>query len=400
MLSIARLFTIILLLVLLTNASFALTPQQKIQYIAAASKAAKESVAKGEINRARIALLSVLVEVQSLAPAANRSPVKELFADYMVARNLAFKGAPAQAQLPAIQAFFQHFQKNKTRLLTFASELNMTTSLPNGKKAFRRHIANVLGQREAAWKELEKLAALSPPPDHLLANRQIFMQLFSAQVFMTFHKIVFGPALAAGVAQQRVIPELMDIAKRELAKATASKEPRSIWSALSEVKTSLDLVKCIEASLKGEMDISKLTIGSDAVARQMKVELKRANELFDKEVDNNRMPTNITWRGKGEKKILKEIKSAYKATFPSEEMLKIHLRSNDFHERWESWWRDTTLFSAYFGYVKVAVAAKQKSGDCRVFIKFFKRQRKSDGTWTPLQVDETVGSYLIRQENI
>ena len=189
--------------------ALALTPQQKIQYIAVATKAAKESVAKGEVNRARIALLSVLAEIQSLAPAARQSPVKELFADYMVARNQAYPEAAAQLQLPAIQAFFQHFQINKTKLLKFASDLNMSTSLPNGKKAFRRHIANVLGQREAAWVELEKLAALSPPPDQLMANRQLFMQIFQAQIPMTFHKIVFGPAIAAGVAQQRVVPEVM-----------------------------------------------------------------------------------------------------------------------------------------------------------------------------------------------
>ena len=173
-----------------------------------------------------------------------------------------------------------------------------------------------------------------------------------------------------------------------------------MWSALAEAKTNLQLAKGIESSLKGEIDISKLIAGADEMGQQIIDERKRANELFDKEVDNNRMPKAIGWKGQEEGSLLEQIKSAYKATFASEEILKVHLRSSDFAERWESWWDKATLYSAYFGYVKVAIAAKQKSGDCRVFIKFFRRQRKSDGSWTPLQVDETVGSYLIRQENV
>jgi len=386
-------------ILIFSSIGVALTPQEKIQYISAASTSAREAMQDKEQGQARMVMLAVLKEVQSLAPAASQSPVKELFDGYMQARNLAWPDAPAALSMDQVSAFLAAFEKNKTELLFFSKDMNIST-LPNGKQQYYEYIADILSMRKTAWEKIGALAMLSPPPDQLLSSNQVFMKLFQDQILTMFFNVAFGPAVAVEHAQQKVIPDNIKIAQEAIAAASVSQDPSTIWHKLGQADSALRLIESIEANLKGEVDVSALTVAVPEMQKKVKAEYERAQQLYDKQIDSNRMPAAVGWQGGNEGAVIEQIKKSYHAAFPSEKILKVSLQSSDFGERWESWWEEDVLYTGYFGYVKVAIAAKQKDGDCRVFFKWFRRDRKADGGWSDLYLQDTIGSYRIREKNI
>ncbi len=378
-----------------------LTPRQKVQYISAANAAAKEELSKGKVDQARLVLLAVMAPVQSFLPAANQSPIKELFNDYMQMRNKSWDGAPGQLSEPALQAFLNFYDQNKTELFRLGKLFDMS-SLPNGKKAYYRRIADILAQRVPAYELAGRWAMKAPPPDQLVANNNVYMVLWKKEVPKLLNHITFGPSLALAHARQRVIPENLKIARDALGRAAGSKDPGTIRIHLHEARGAMELVDTIDAALKKEVDLSALTADVPGIKRQMEQESKRAEVLFDQRVDANRMPSDAGWAsGESDKvRIVKQIKNAYAKAFPDEKILQVNLQSTGFSERWETWWERDLLVSAYVGYIKAAVAVKQPNADCRVFIKRFRKNRNADGSWTPLYYHSTVGSFRIREENI
>ncbi len=393
------LFLFAIIILLGSVPGLALTPQQKIQYVTAAIQGAKDSIKKGEVGEARMAMLAVLNEIQTLAPSSGQSPVKELFADYMVARNMAWSSAPAQMTVEAFKAFLMNFNKQRAELLKLSYDLNMD-NLPNGKNQYYKKIADVLGQRKSAYKKVGEFAMTAPPPDHLLASREMYMVMFQQQIPRMFFNVTFGPALAAGHAQQRVIPENLKMAEEALKEAQASKDPSVIWLKINDSDKSIDLCEKIEAAVRGEIDLSKQVAGISAMRKIIESETKRAEVLFDKQVDSNRMPDRMAWSAGNESALIQEIKGVYKENFPKDKVLKVVLRSKDFGERWETTWDKDAVYTAYFGYVKAAVAVKQTEDVFRVFFKWFRKELKADGKWTPLYYHKTTGSYRIREKNI
>ncbi len=383
-----------------------LTPQQKMQYSSAAVNAAKEELDKGKQNRGRLILLSVIQAVRDIAPAARQVPqVKTIVEGYMAQRNRAWPSAPAQPSLQALAAFIKKFDADAANLLGLAKFYDYDLGLPSGKRAYWRHISQMLARREAAWKTADALCASAPPPDHLLANPAHFQKLWVKNIPKFLFYVTFGPAIAGQHALQRVIPEVKTDCRSRLEKCRALKDYRTIWVELRSVNENLEILGTVETALRGEkgIDLGDLSGEISSIRKEMDAERKRANELWDKDVDSNRVPSG-KWSGGDSAVVLKQVRDAYSAKFPNEEIKRITLQIEGWEERWETWWETwwegNTLVSQYCSYIKAAVVVKQKSGDYRVFIEWFRRGKLAGGAWSTLRYYRNLGSYQIRPGNI
>ena len=380
-----------------------LTPGQKIEYIQAATQGARELLNEGKTGQARLALLAVLTPVQGFLPVANQPPVKQLLSDYMEVRNGAWPQVPAELTPAALNGFLSAFDAQRSELLRLARLFDPEPQhYPNGVKAYYRHVESILSQRAHAYELAGKLAMLAPPPDQLVVNRQVFMTLFKKDIPKTFYMITFGPVVAGMHAQKRVIPENLTLADKALKKAAAQSKAAAARLALNEARGAITLVEGIETALRDEMDLSALLADLPALKNEYNKQDQRALALYEKEIDNNRMPAAKSWRaGKGEETaVLAEARSVFSGLFPKETILAQNLQSPEFTERWDSWWERDTLHTAYHGYVSVATASKDPSGKCRVRVQRYRRDLKADGSWSGLMADDTFYSYPVREENI
>jgi hypothetical protein len=378
-----------------------LTPQQKMQYSSAAVDAAKEELDKGKQNRGRLILLSVVQAIRDIAPAARQvSQVKTIVEGYMAQRNRAWPNAPAQPSLEALAAFIKKYEADKANLGGLTQFYNYD-SLPNGKRDYWKRISQMLARREAAWKTADALCASAPPPDHLLANPAHFQQLWVRDIPKFLFYVTFGPAIASQHALQRVIPEVKKDCRSRLEKCRGLKDYIIILIELRSVHENLEILGTVETALRGEkgIDLGDLSGKISSIRKEWDAERKRANELWDKDVDSNRVPPD-KWKSGDSAAVLKQVRDAYSAGFPDEEIKRITLQIEGWEERWETWWEGDTLVSQYCAYVKAAVVVKPKSGDHRVFIKWFRRGKKADGSWSTLRYYANLGSYQIRPRNI
>ncbi len=390
-------------LMVMAGQARALTPQQKLEYIQAATQGANELLKEGKTGQARLALLSVLTPVQHFIPAANQQPVKKLFDDYMQARNAAWPNAPAALTQEALNAFMQTYEANRTELARLGSLFDPEARhYPKGKQAYYRHVTDILAQRQHAYQLAGELSMQSPPPDQLVVNKQVYMALFKQDIPKVLYHITFGPVIAAQHAQQRVIPENLKIARDSLAKAAAGKTAGEARMALNQAREALRMVASMEAAMRGELDWSQLLADLPALQKQADAEGERVVELYEREVDANRMPKAQTWKaGKAAAEaVLAEARAVYQGLFPKHEILDQNLQSQTFGERWESWWENDTLLSAYQGYVLVATAAKTAKGEIIVRLQRYQRTRNADGSWTPLRAYDTLENYPMREENL
>ena len=379
-----------------------LTPQQKLSYLQAATAAAREQLADGATDQARLCQLAVLTPLQGLLPARQQEPIKGLVDDYLKVQGKAWKDAPKQLTQQGLGAFLDFFERNKPQLMALAKAFNLEQgSLPNGTQEYYRRIADVLAQRKSAYELAGRWAMEAPQPELLLAQ-DVFMHLFGKDIPKALYHITFGPATAAGHAQMRVLPENVELIESALRTAANSTDHRVIYEQLDRSKEAVSIIETIAAALRGEVDVSALTAKVPQLKQQMLALQEKADALFDKMVDENRMPGHKSWRaGEAEEAQLRaQIKASWQAIFPKEKVLLIHFRSSDFATRWESWWEEDMLYSSLFGYILVAVAAEQPNGDCRVFLKFFRRTSNQDGGWSGLEMHSTESSYLMRKENL
>ncbi len=376
-----------------------LSAQQKLNYIKMATSSAKEDLQKGKIGQARLTLLAVMIPVQSLLSAAQQSPVKELFNDYMVARNIAWKGSEDLNQ-SNLKQFLSVIKQHKADLFRLSKRFSMDV-MPSGRNQYYQKISDILAQRKAAYQLAAQVAMKSPPADQMIANAQVYQTLWGQQIPQMFYNITFGPAIAGIHAQKRVIPESIRQAKKNVQSASSSTDPATIYSKLARANTALQRVSLIENALKGEVDVSALTKGVVDLEKTIAHEKKRASELYEQQVDQNRMPSAVAWSNKSQQeKIIKRLKKAYQKRFATENVLKFILRSSDYGERWESWWEKNVFYSRYYGYVKVATAVQQDNGDYRVFIEWFRRDKQTNGTWGQPYYYKNITSYPIRKKNI
>ena len=273
---------------------------------------------------------------------------------------------------------------------------------PNGVKAYYRHVEEILSQRAHAYELAGKLAMQAPPPDQLIVNQQVFMTLFKKDIPKTFYMITFGPVVAGMHAQKRVIPENLTLADKALKQAAGQNRAAAVRSALNNAKTAIDLVEEIEIALRDDLDLSALLANLPVLKNEYKKQDQRAVALYEKEIDNNRLPAAKSWRaGKtGEKAVLAEARTVFTALFPDETILAQNLQSPEFTERWDSWWEKDTLHTAYHGYVQVATASKSPSGKCQVRVQRYRRDLKADGSWSALKANDTYYSYPVREKNI
>ncbi len=381
----------------------ALTPQQKLEYIQAVAQGAGELLGKGRQEQARLALLSVLAPLQSLLPAASQQPVKQLFEAYMQSRNGAWPDAPAALSAEALQGFLQAYQGQRTELARLARLFDPEPNhYPKGAQAYYRHVADILAQRQHAYRLAGALSRQAPPPDQLVTNQQVYMELFKRDIPKVLYHITFGPVIAAQHAQQRVIPENLTIAREALQRAAAGKRSGDVRLHLHEAREALRLVEGMEAAMRGEVDWSHLLAELPMLRKQAAAQGERVARLYEKEVDDNRMPKARSWNA-GEAEgdaVLAEARQVYEGLFPNHRILAQNLQSQAFGERWESWWENDSLLSAYHAYVLVATAAKTPEGQVIVRLQRYRRTRTADGGWTALSAYDTLENYPMREANL
>lgn len=374
-----------------------LTQEQRLQFMNGAVAEANKQVKKGDLDQAKYSLLSVLTFVQTFAPRANQSPVKEVFAGYMAARNGAWKKGPAMSD-DAVNRFFQFWEKNKAEFMRL-SGLYRWENMPDGVNEYRRRVTQMLSEYKSARELAGKLAALAPPPDLILQNRAVYTKMFREQIFVCLYHIHFGPSMAAQMALQRVIPDARKEFLAKMADAGKSNKPPYIWMNIGLAKEQYDMLSSIEAVFREELPQKELAAALPGMLKRMEAENERAGKIMDKMIDENRMPGD-NWKGGNRDAMVKVIDGAYKKAYPHEKIMRITMQSENYREQWESWWRRNTLITQYAGYVDAAIAVRQKSGNHRVFFKRFRRARLAGGKWSPLEFHSTIRSYLIRPQNI
>lgn len=374
-----------------------LSQDHKLQYLNGAVAEANKQIKKGDHDQAKYSLLSVITFVQQFARSATRSPIKEVFAGYMAARNAAWKKGPAMSD-STVNKFFEFWKKNKAEFMRLSGVYGWQ-NMPDGVNEYRRRVTQMLSEYKSARALAGKLAALAPPPDLILQNRAVYTKMFREQIFVCLYHMHFGPANAAQMALQRVIPDAKKEVSKQISQAKKSKKPSRIWVHIGLAKEQYDMLSSIEAVLREELPQKKLAAELPGMLKQMEAENKRAGKIMDKMIDENRMPGD-NWQGANKGAYLKAVKAAYKKAYPNEKIMRITIQSKNFHEQWESWWRRNTLITQYGGYLDAAIAVKQKSGKHRVFYKRFRRARLTGGKWSPLKVHSTIRGYLIRPQNI
>ncbi|MDP7034489.1 MAG: hypothetical protein QF752_08335 [Planctomycetota bacterium] len=383
-----------------------LNPQQKLQYLAAVNQSAQEELGKGKVDRSKLILLSALSFGGQLIQNANNPQIAQhpqfgpVLRSYVALCNKAWASGPPST-MPQVQAFMKAHHDNRARLGTLTKFYDWDNDLPNGKKDYYKKISQMIAQREVAWGEGDALAKVAPNPLALCQNQALFMKLHSARILQTFYRITFGPAIAMMHAQQRVVPEVLRMAEDLLNKAKSQNQARDIWRWTAEAERMVQILSTIESSTREEkaVDFSALAAKLPSLSQTIESENKRAAKRWNAEVDAARVPEE-KWNSSERDALGAQIKKAFSQSFEDEEVMRVVVMSADWGERWESWWDNNVLLTQYFGYVKAAVVSKQTSGDHRVFVKWFRRDRNADGGWGPIYYHKNLYSYLIRPENI
>lgn len=404
MLDFRRWFDVLVVMGFLGTSSVAvgqnLNPMQKIQYTQAAAIEAKVQLDKGEIAHARLLLLGVLMQIKEIAPAASaNAQMAEIVGTYMDARSLAWTAGP-ELDGGSLQAFMDAYQ---ARAPEYAA-LNQTVyfdAMPSGVKEYRRHVASMVIGRDAAWDQVAELCMKAPPPDQLIGNPAALQAVWQAGIPKLLFYVTFAGATGTMHATERVIPETLQMIRSELEEAAGKTGADDIWRHVEEAFEGLDLLEDLEAALRSEPDVDLGSLAADLAALRTSTEAQnaRAAQLKEKEIDANRMPGD-QWAGGDRGAVQGQVKAAYSAWEPSEQILKVNLLQNGYGERWESWWEGSTLIKDYAGYVKAALGVKDASGKHWVAVCWFKRSRRADGTWSGLTMVDSVYNYPIRPANL
>lgn len=393
----SKVFSIVLLLFFLGPArAIDLTPQQKIQYIQAATQAAEEA-SKEDESKARMVLWAAAGLIQPFLPYAGNPQLGGLVLRYKNLEEQLWPKADAGAE-----RLFAVWKTKKSRMMELARLFDTENNLPNGVWDYRERIAQILGLRDATWKEAAAMASSFPPPTTVISDPTLFQKIHLVeQITPALYHIVFGPAVAYQHATQRVVPETTKDVEKGLAKAAESSTASDIWRALADVNRGLDVLKKIDDGTFTDTDdrIAGLRTKISELTKKRDTENARAEELMNKEIDANRVPVE-RWRGGHRDKLARQIAKAYEEAFKGEKVKRVSIQSEKFDESWIAEWHGDDLLVGYAGFLEAAVAVEQPNGDHRVFFAIFSRTRRDDGTWTPLRFHEIERSYLIRPENI
>lgn len=382
-----------------SHAQTAITPVQKLHYLRGSTQSAEAWLKQGKRGLARLSLLAVTRSIEFFykqnvfaqkGRSAQEKQMVAMFQDamrkYTATRNKTWPGADTTVTPAENQKMQQTWTKHKTQLGAYGYAFSVAT-LPPGKHQAWKKIAGIYAQKDKAWALAAKLADDMPSPEELIMAQSKVRNLLT--ILPILHHIAIGPALAQHHAKTNVIPSATKAVEQAIQAASAAKTHRDIRAALNEVPLA-------DATLRTlGFDKTKIVGFEKDVAEQR----KRANKLEDLEVASNRMPKE-RWSQPGRAKIISAVRRIYGNLFKGEVIKKIVISRKNWNERWESWWERRVLVSAYVGYVRVEIAAKQASGIHRVFSKLFVRSRLSNGSWGSLRFHSTIGSYKILPKNI
>lgn len=379
---------------------------QDFQFLDAAVKAAAEQIEDNKPEVARVCLLSMVGKVGKFYQHRDNPQMGQLgpkFKAYLAACEATWKAGGEGAGQESLEALVAGYKAKEAenRLLTSEFEF-MVPRTSEGKKAYQRRVTDVLARGKSERERAGKLCMLCPNPVALMQNPQVLVALTQQGISPYLFNVVFGPAMAAQHALQRVVPELNKGCKEALAKAKAHTKSADVKWALGEVEYALPLLKTIDSALKAEeMDPNLLNKEIPAIEAAYEAGLKRYSEMRNAEVDANRMPTDA-WKGSDRDAVVARCKELYAANWPKEELKRVTIISEGYGERWESWWEGEVLISEYRGFIKVAFAARDTDGKHWVNVKWLLRGMRADGTWGPLVLNAPKYnySYQIRAENI
>lgn len=376
---------------------------QKAQYLQAAVEAMQEKMAEGDTARVRMMVIGTATIAQPFFGSMNDPTYGPIIQGWAAAHDAAW---PGQTQLgpTEVQNLLATIDANKTHLAQIGQECQTVPQMmPHGIMDYRRFIANAVIQREVTWDFLDGIASASPPPILLMQDQRLWQNLTIVRpYFQVFYNAIFGPAVATGIAQQRVIPEAIVAVEKILSAVEGMNTPHAIWSQLGTANENIDIVSHIEISLRNEdppMAMPEVAAKVKQLRAAIKKQDERATEIKNREIDSNRMPENV-WNGADQEAILGELKKAYTQQFPDESILRMVITSEETAERWESYWDDNAVVTVYVSYLTAAAAVRQPSGLFRVFECNYVRNRKADDSWSGWRYQGYIQGYRIREQNI
>ncbi len=360
-------------------------------------------MAEGDTARVRMMVIGTALLAQSFFGAVDDPNFGPIIRGWMAAHEAGWPGQTALGPTE-VNDLLATIEANKTRLGQIAQQCATDShGMPHGIMEYRRYVANSVTQREETWAFLDGIAKASPPTMLLMQDQLLWQKLAGIlPYFQVFYRANFGPSIAIGIAQQRVIPEALAAVESSLSGVASSESAHEIWGAVEDANENLDIVSHIEVSLRAEgppAAMPEVQKKVEELRAAVKKQDERAREIKDREIDANRMPKGA-WNGSDGEAILGKLNKAYSAQFPEESIRRMVITSEETAERWESYWDGNAAVTVYVSYLTAAAAVKQPSGLFQVFKCRYVRNRKANGTWSSWRYQAHLQGYQIREKNI
>lgn len=374
----SRFLCIVVLLVMgagLCWAQVSFDAPTKQMIIKAGVDGAVKALAEGKPNEARLNLLAVS-ELYSREQRNTPPAVQQQFDQAM---NQAWPTPVTNANAEQVVADWKAaIAKYQGPLTAFAMDMDFFQ--PHNNKSFEQWAEYVLNAR-ATQQQAEALATeyAAAAPNVAVHLSPAGTQLGAFNILHLIYVIAVAEPLAEEYAQKDVLPRSLQKAEEALAQipADATKPIQILMPASSASR------------LAGyALTVDPQNAKANELAAKAEAADKRAQEPYDAQVAENRMPAD-SYKGNDGEALKAEMAKAFKQAWPNCEIFKVSITSGNWVERAEAWWQGDVLKSGVFRFIEGAVAGQEKDGKPRVYFVTFARE------WTGIG-DEFGDLYLAR----
>lgn len=374
----SRFLCIVVLLVMgagLCWAQISFDAPTKQMIIKAGVDGAVKALAEGKPNEARLNLLAVS-ELYSREQRNTPPAVQQQFDQVM---NQAWPTPVTNANAEQVVADWKAaIAKYQGPLTAFAMDMDFFQ--PHNNKSFEQWAEYVLNAR-ATQQQAEALATeyAAAAPNVAVHLSPAGTQLGAFNILHLIYVIAVAEPLAEEYAQKDVLPRSLQKAEEALAQIPAdATKPIQILMPASSASRLAGYALTVDPQNAKAKELAAKAEAAD----------KRAQELYDAQVAENRMPAD-SYKGSDGEALKAEMAKAFKQAWPNCEIFKVSITSGNWVERAEAWWQGDVLKSGVFRFIEGAVAGQEKDGKPRVYFVTFARE------WTGIG-DEFGDLYLAR----
>lgn len=240
---------------------------------------------------------------------------------------------------------------------------------------------------EAEMLGSEYAGKVPPPVLHispLMQNTQAY-----ATMNLLF-KILIADSFADELLKVDILPRALKKAGEKLAEAEGVDNPTFLMMIGEDARELVGYAKFADPT------------NAEAAALEQKAEavVARAQALYEKQVEANRMPTDA-YRGPGGDELRAALKAAYANKLPEAEILAFAITGDDWVERAEAWSEGDTIQSGVFRYLNAAVAIAGEGDRVQVCLVTFACQWTGRGNdFGAPYLARTRTTYAMLKKNL